>query len=233
MQRTKKSGRGKKRVGGVKKELLSRGSNVGTSVFIPPRRFLATHVAGTPQSVRRTVVVAGSNQQTLTFATYGEYTQIMNSAYNGGGVAAGYAKLMAFYSKCFVLGARIRVDFALSDTSSGATNTEPTVFGVTITTNSTTLGTITKAIEAGLCDWRELIQNPDSASLTLGVDIAKFLDKPQVLDDSQLFSTSGADPSQVVVAHIWAQNVSSISSVLFTTYLLEYDCVFTDPIPFT
>ncbi len=66
------------------------------------------------------------------------------------------------------------------------------------------------------------------------MDVAKFLNKPKVLDDPQLFSTNAASPSQIIVAHVGVQPVELSVGAIKLDYVLEaeFDCVFTDPIPF-
>jgi hypothetical protein len=230
--RRKVAGKGQKAQNGREFSANSRGAGV-TTYNVPPRNFLTEHTSGLPQTMRLTLTQAATPALSLPFATMTELTQVVNSAYNTGTSAQGYAKWMAFYSKCFVLGARIKVSFALSENTAGTTNTEPVVFGITIDTTFTGVTTVARAISDGLCVYDLLIQNPDSKQLNQGVDIARFLNKPKVLDDPQLFSTSAADPTQVVVAHVWAQNLASVSSQVFMIWETDYDCIFTDPIPFT
>lgn len=214
-------------------------TNVAHSVMIPPKRYLQEHVAGIQQSIRRTLTWSYFGTTTLAAQTYTELgVVVLNSPFDpdaalGGLSATGFAKYMAFYSKCFTLGSRLKVKVALAAGSDEGASPQSAAVGLTITTNSTSLGSVAAAVEAGLCDYRVINQNPDSAVLTVAVDIAKFLDKPNVLDDNQLFCTSGANPGQVVDAHFWASTVGPLTTTT-VSYILEceMDVVFTDPIPF-
>jgi hypothetical protein len=156
----------------------------------------------------------------------------LNGAYQpvGGSSPAGYAKYMAFYSKAFVLGARIRLR------GTGRALTTPGCYGVgvCVTTNATGLGSITAAIDNGMVDYRIMLSNPDHFDISQSVEVSKFLNKPRVLDDPQLFSTNASNPVQVVVAHFFAQNIGTPSSIEVEAIAeIEMDVVFTDPIPFT
>jgi hypothetical protein len=172
--------------------------------------------------------------------TYKEFlVVILNSPYDpdnaiGGTSAQGYAKYMAFYSKCFVLGARLKVKGIRASVGNAGIPSGTTTCGATITTNTTSLGSVDSAIQDGLCDYEMVGVNPDRTYQELSVDIAKFVDKPDLLDDSQFFCTSSANPSQLIVAHIWGINFSASTTEVWNISVeVEFDCVFTDPIPFT
>jgi hypothetical protein len=161
-------------------------------------------------------------------ASYAEATLYLNSAYNVDTAvsAVGYAKYMAFFSKCFVVGGAIRVR-AMS------AGTQPVIHGVTVTTNTTSLASAPAAIDNGMCDWSTTYTYPDSVSLSQRANTARFLTKPKVLDDPQLFSTAGALPGQVIVAHVWAHNYGGSAVTVDQMCEVVLECVFTDPIPFT
>jgi hypothetical protein len=184
---------------------------------------------GLAQSQRRTLVFAYANTLTTAAGAYIEATTItLNNLFspNGGGSAVGFAKYMAFYSKAWVLGARLRTDAAI-----GPASTAPFRAALTITTNNTSLGSVPAAIENGMCDWILGAVNPDRHAFRQAVDIAKFLTKPRILDDPQLFCTASAGPTQLVVAHLGLE--AGGSAGLFYLTEIEFDVVFTDPIPFT
>lgn len=200
--------------------------------------YLSRHVLGLPQTRRLTLQWWNADSFSMTENIYAEQAAVLNSPYDpdptlGGESAQGFAKNMAFYSKCFVLRARWRVDWAVLLTTSGlAPNTVPTFVGVTITTNTSSLSSAINAINNGLCQYRLLAQNPDTCRQEGVVDIGAFLNKPQVLDDPDLFCTSSGNPNQIVALHNWALGTSANNTVYYGV-LLEFDCVFTDPIPFT
>jgi len=106
--------------------------------------------------------------------------------------------------------------------------------GVTVTTNSSSLGSREAAIENGFCRFTLLGVSPDTAHLTESVDTSRFLHKPRVLDDPQLYCTTGALPAQVIVAHVWAQGlVGSLSTGVYYTAVVDLEVIFTDPVVFT
>jgi hypothetical protein len=218
----------------------SGGNDVSRSVYIPPRDFLQHHVAGVDQSIRRTLSWVAITSVNLVSATYTEATVVLlNSPFDpdtalGGASAQGFAKYMGFYSKCYALGARARVKYALSGASAIGISPTAVVTGMTITTNTASLTGVVNATQQGLCDYKLLNANPDSHELLLSVDFSKFVDKPDILDDPQWFCTSSANPAQLICLHVWAQDLGVATSNLLNFITeVEMDCVFTDPIPFT
>lgn len=212
-------------------------TNIAATSRVPRVDFLSTHIGSTPQRARRTLTWSVTpGLYSVAALTYSEpAVTLLNSPYDpdaalGGVSAMGFAKMMTFYSKCFTLGARVTVRVVSSDTSDAF----PIVCGLTITTNSNTLASVYGATTVGICAYDVVGNSPDHRRFTLGVDIGRFLDKPIVLDDPQLFCTSVANPGQVIVSHFWAYNGNLTTATnLFYTLEVEYDVVFTDPIPFT
>jgi len=204
-------------------------------VHIPARNYLSTHIPGIQQTLRRTLVnVNQFNTSVGTgFTELGQY--VLNSCYHtfGSTDAIGFAKYMAFYSKCFVHGARIKWSGVPASLSVGVNNTQPLIWGVTVNTNSTVLSSTVAAVSEGLCSYKLNNQAPDSVMLTEGVDIGKFMNVPNILNNPQLFSTSAAFPDQIIVAHIWVQNYLGATNYLANLVEIELDVTFTDPIPFT
>lgn len=210
------------------------GRPAGRGRWVPSPRAGQSALLGVPQSTRAQLVLTTLGSVTTTaVGGYAEVTSLLNSAYNGGGafVFNGYAKYMQFFSKCFVLGSRVVVHGNTATLGAGI----PMVFGVTVTTNTTSLGSATAAINNGMCSWVTRYANPDSFTVSQAVNVGRFLHKPNVLDDPQLFSTSAADPSQIIVAHYWIQATAATGAAITIHYVGEIvvDCVFTDPIPFT
>jgi hypothetical protein len=186
---------------------------------------------GVARSQRRLLAFAKTAAATVTAGSYNEAYYYINTPYliDTGVSAAGFAKYMDFYSKCFVVAASIRV--VISTVTTGSLVYAPV--GITITTNTTSLASSPKAIENGMCDWSAILTSPDTKTFTQKVNIAKFLTKPKVLDDPQLYTTASTQPQQVVVAHVWADNTGGASIVHNHTVEIILDCIFTDPIPFT
>jgi hypothetical protein len=199
--------------------------------MVPRKDYLLDNVAGISQSIRRTLVTSFGGTFTQSNTTYTEQSLItLNSAYlpTSAGSAIGYAKYMAFYSKCFVLGARVKVKV----TTYLVSEFNPSIMGVTVTTYNTSLGAVGPAVANGLCDWDMVNQNPDHRTFNASIDVSKFFNKPTVLDDPTLFSTVSAAPAQLIFAHFWYQAFVAGANVAWYAEL-EQDCVFTDPIPFT
>jgi hypothetical protein len=208
----------------------STSADVTRSQFVPPRNWLSSHIGGFPQSQRDTLNWVAKGTQNNNASIYAENVVILNGPYDpdaalGGLSAAGFAKYMAIYTKCFVLAVRYRVHF------NNVSNQVAITCGTTVTTNSTSLSSDVNAIQSGLCDYSQCYANPDHRVFNSSLDIAKFIDKPDILDDPQFFCTPSANPTQIVCLHIWSQNQNS-SVQQFVDYIVEvsFDCVFTDPI---
>ncbi len=212
----------------------------GVGPLIPPRNYLSLNVAGVTPTIRRTLVWGYLNYVNVAFSALAETLVCkVNSPYDpdnavGGASATGFAKYMAFYSKCFVLGARVKNKFILCANGGDLPPVAPAHVGVTITTTTGAVASMAAEVEAGLTDYVPVGTSPNVGEVSLGVDVGKFLNKPDILDDPQLFCTSGADPTQLIVAHFWCQNNSAATGLtLKSFYEVEMDCIFTDPITFT
>jgi len=173
-------------------------------------------------------------------AAVSEYaTMILNSPYDpdsalGGTQPVGFAKLMTFYSKCFVLGAVVQAELTSTGSTDGGADTTSIVSTLGVTTNTTVITNLTYGIGDGMFTYKMVNVNPDVATLGISVDISKFVSKPDILDDPQFFCTSAANPSQVIVGHFGVQSFGAVATGYVTSLLtIEFDCVFTDPIPFT
>lgn len=139
----------------------------------------------------------------------------------------GFAKYMQFYSKCFCLGARYKLRMC-----SGNTNA-PLLVGTTINTTATSYVNPIDPIQNGLTVFDYIDESPDKILLTNGIDVAKFVDKPQILNDPEWYCTSSANPNQLILVHWWVHNPSASTVYYYYTIEIEFDCVFTDPIPFS
>ncbi len=219
----------------------ARFSQPGRSAKIPGQDYLRTHMPGVPQSLQLTCSYSTSTDSgALAANTYTEpQVFVMNGAFKPdnagtGDSVTGYTKYMAFFSKCFVRAARIKVRYAIAGASGQGIPLQPLIFGVTVTTNNTTLGSIDKAIEAGLCDYALRNAHPDSGILTVGVDVAKFVNVPEILNNPDWYGNSSSNPAQLIFAHVWCQSLAALATQhVFFTVEIEMDCIFVDPIPFT
>jgi hypothetical protein len=159
----------------------------------------------------------------------------MNNPYDpdfavGGSSATGFAKLMAFYTKCFCVGARAKIKVQADNGG----NNFMFIHTAQLSTLSTTSTGITETITAGLVDWKVTSDSPDHAELNMAVDVGKFLHKPKVLDDPDLFCTSSAGPNEAVYLHLgFYPNFTAGSYLQCYAAEIEFDCWFTDPKPFT
>lgn len=197
-------------------------------------------ILGVKPSLRETLGWTGAAVVATSANTFAELaTIILNSPFDpdnalGGISARGYAKLMALYSKCFTIGATIKVQILGGDNPGLLADNVVQMAGVTITTNTTALTSLVQAQELGYTEHQFLGLSPDHHEFNLRLDVADFLNKPDVLDDAQLFCTSSANPAQLIVAHIWISNLAAATSggVAWNANV-NYEVVFTDPIPFT
>jgi hypothetical protein len=204
-----------------------------------PRNYSANHVLGVAQSLRRTLGWAVGGAASVAAGYAEQAVVLLNSPYDpdaalGGASAGGFAKYMALYSKCFTISARIRIRLSAAGVGNVGVATSAVTVGMTITTNTTSLGSAVAAVQAGLVNYELMNINPDRVELNNAVDIAKFVDKPDILDDPQFFCTAAANPAQLICLHFWTNNQSVVATST-VQYLIEveYDVIFTDPIPFT
>lgn len=208
---------------------LRRGSQgpEGGSEVPPPSAGLAT-VFGIAQSTRQTLALSLPGSLSSVAGAYAENTFFLNSAYNSGTSAQGYAKWIAFYRTCFVLGARIVV----RGVQSTAVPTQ-LVVGLVVTTNTNSLVSAGRAVATGMSQYHTINTNPDRFMLTQKVNVARYLHKKKIVDDTTLQSTASSDPSNTIIAHLFTQGLTGANSTVQYQFVLEFDCLFADPVPFT
>jgi hypothetical protein len=196
-------------------------------------------MAGVPQTRRQTLAWSYSNTATFGAATFTNLIQVvLNSPYDpdlavGGNSAQGFAKMMAFYSKCYCTASRIKLSGVNLSGTGVAAGDSVLAAGLTITTTSNSLATVEFAINVGLSEYKLIGSSPDHYMFSQGLDVGKFLNKPRVLDDPTLFCTSSANPGEIIVGHCWVKNLAS-AGTFYTSFIVEveFDCIFTDPLPF-
>jgi hypothetical protein len=130
----------------------------GRGPTVPPPGLGNDTLLGIARSIRRILPRAAHGPlSTGGTGAYAETTFTLNDAYNGGTSATGYSKYMAFYSKCFVVGATIVVKSVVNHpgTNFGVW------YGLTVTTNSSAFTSLETSIVNGMCDWRAGYANPD------------------------------------------------------------------------
>ncbi len=204
---------------------------------VPPPNLQLRRLPGTVQHLRRTLSYVGYGTTSVPEGVTVQQNYRMNSAYQPDSFASpyGFAKYMAFYSKCYVLGARARVSFSVDTDNSSAITDQPYRFkgvvGFTISTTNPTIVT-EQAIGQSLTDFRMVATTSQTGVLSVGLEVSKFLDKPRVLDDPDLFSTSGAPPIDIIYGTWWASAERNDMQVTRVTQL-DFDVVFVDPVPFS
>jgi hypothetical protein len=231
-----------------KRKTPKRNPNSGQVTRVPiPRNFLSNNISGIKQHSRQQLSYTFSASQSMSIAgTYYEPVVLyLNSPYYpapaiGTASANGFVKWMAFYSKCYATSARIRIQFANASPSFlGTTSSQPTTIlvGTVVTTNATSLASSNYAINQGLSQYKVLQSSPDTYTFEQSINISRFVDKPDILDDPQYFCTSSAGPTQVVCLHLFSQvlasSVSASAGSLVYTAEITYDCTFLDPLPFS
>ncbi len=199
-------------------------SRPGRSRNIPGPRIRVERPFGVAQSYRLLMSYTGTNNWNLS-TTYQEATIVINDPTS----AQGFAKMSAFYSKALVTAARVNLHYAAVGV------TQPWVVGLAITTNATSLGSVARAVNDGFGAYRVHTSHPDSGSLSVGVDVAKFANVPDLRANYPWFALSGVAPAQLVVAHIWYQTLNGAAGgdLLSGVFDVEFEVIFTDPIPFT
>lgn len=213
---------------------LKKGVSTKTKSRSLKKNYFKYHISAFPQHQYETIRFTSVTGTTALLAnTYYEYPFVLNGVYDpDGGLSAdqpaGFAKLMQVYTKCFVRAAKIRVTcFPVV-----AASYQPLVFGVTVTTNSTTLGSMRGAIQPGLNTYTGAMSEPKV--IELDVDMRKFLGIKDGTDGQGAYNcTSAANPSQVVVGHVWVNNVGAVTMNWAWTVTVDFDCDFYDPVPVT
>jgi len=202
-----------------------------------PTRTLASKTSGFPQQQRRTLNLYYFRQLNLGTVTYGEDTCTLNGLFDPTSIGAtqpiGFAKYMAIYTKAYVVKCKWRVQFGCATSTGTNPSPGPIQIGATVTTNTNNLNNVETAIGVGLCQYGYITASNDTKKMEGVVDIGKFLDRKSVKEQQDLYSTVAANPSQIVVLHIWGQNPGPTTVQMATQVLLEFDVIFTDPQPFT
>jgi hypothetical protein len=207
-----------------------KGKGPAKGPHVPSLSLGADTLLGLAQSQRRTLAFAGTTSVTSTTGAYSEVVIPMIDAFNtfGGASAIGYAKYMAFYQRAFVLGSRVIIKGVVVQGAGGAT-----VVGVAASSVASSFATTAAAIEAGLCQWVVVGTYPDRLEFTQSVETRKFLNVPDPLTSTRLYSTSAASPSDIIDLHVFIDAAGSVTATFQFTFEVLLDVTFTDPIPFT
>lgn len=211
----------------------SAAASVSSSARSLSRNYFKTHIAGAPQTFNQTLRFNWNSYFTNTASTYQEpFVCYLNSAYQPltgttTNYAAGYSKYITMYSKCVVKAAKIKLTVA---NQAGATNV--LFAGVTITTNTTSLGSMNLAITDGLVSWGAIAGSPDTKSFVLSIDCQKYFGVDDLMDGSQFYTTNSAQPAQYINAHPWVYNLNSVAGIQVQyNVTIDFECCFYDPYP--
>jgi len=144
---------------------------------------------------------------------------------------AGFAKLMAIYTKCYVKAAKI--EWRVTNLPQAASNPSvtPLACGIFTTTNTATAASFALAVQSGNVTYGHVTQAPDTKVFTQTVDIGKFVSVDDIMDSTEWNCTVASNPNQIVVFHMFVYNMSGVGANVSYSYTVDYDCVFTDPLP--
>lgn len=239
MPSAKAMGRKKQRRRGVRQPGQPGAAGGVTSGQVPSARMGADHLFGVAQSTRRDLIYVTSINMALS-GTPPVYTQSnfrLNTPYQpqvGGGNATGFNKMMAFYSKCYTLGARIRVTYGVGLSDSELSGDFNVFVGLSINTENPTI-TLANAIARELTVFSNHTRGMASGRLQNSVDVARFLDKKWVVDDPALYCEETIAPVELIYGQVWAGHEYYVAGPTSIDAVVEiaFNCVFTDPKPFS
>jgi hypothetical protein len=204
------------------------------------KKYFKYHITAFPQHEYETIrwTYFPSNQ-TLATGTYAELPLFINGPYDPDGSAtatqpAGWGKLMAVYTKCFVRSAKVRVLFQNLPVAAQGYSRANLIVGITITTNDTSLASVAGAVNPGLVEYTSLVGDPDQKVVEIDCDIKKFLGIQSGIDAAGNYAcTTSSNPTQLVVAHVWLYNGASFTAAYNFCISVDFDCDFYDPLPVT
>jgi len=215
-----------------------RNVNIASRAKSLKKGYFKSHAAGFPQRFTETVrSVKSVAEASLASNTYFEEPIILNGTFAPGtGVSlpqpAGFVKLMAVYTKCYVRSAKITVITTNSTNGvAGTTTKAPLLCGITISTNGNTLTFYNVAIDCGLETHKVAAANPDTVTNVITVDIGKFLSVDDIMDGPDFYNTAAANPNQIVVGHVWFYNAGATAVTYIHNVQVDFDCIFADPLP--
>jgi len=200
--------------------------------------YQSTHLPGINQRQRAQIQFfqRSAAQVSVAASTFSVPLKIqMNGAYDpdstfSASQPATFAKYMAWYSKCVVTAARVKITVNNQPGTNGNNAQTPFTWGITLLTNNTAPANIQEAITGGTRTYTMQYSAPDVKTLTQKVDIAKFLGVNDLENNPDYACTSSANPAQLVVSQFWVDN--NTGAALLFQYIVEvvYDVVFYDPI---
>lgn len=222
-------------------------SNTSRPVSIIPRGptlragYQSSHLPGVNQRQKAQIqfFAKSASQVTIAANTFSVPIKIqMNGPYDpDAGFSAvqpaAFAKYMAWYSKCVVTAAKVKISLNSQPAVQGGNAAQPFIWGITLLTNNTSPSGIQEAITGGTRTYTMQFANPDVKTQTQKVDIAKFLGVNDLENNPDYCCSVTANPAQLVVSQMWVDN--NTGGTMYYSYCVEvdYDVIFYDPIIIT
>jgi hypothetical protein len=199
--------------------------------------YFKSHTSGFPSKFTESLRLTSTSITTTSVAAQAFVVlsqPIMNTAFGAlaGSNCAGFNKLMAVYTKCYVTNASLVMRITNIPTGT-LDQITPMLCGITLATTNATLTTPLNAMDAGLVSYKQIGNNPDTAVITMTVNTSKFMSVDDIMEGPQFYCTSSAVPAQLIYANCWIQNMANAGGQV--TYMFDFTatCVFADPLPVT
>lgn len=222
----------------AKKTVLAKATSTRAKSVVANPSYFKYHISAFPQKQYETLrYVYQGVPTTVAVTSMYDILLCLNGPYDPDTItassAAGWTKYMAVYTKALVRNARMKVIFSTSPPTAATQNV--VTCGLSISTNYTAFTNVQAAIQSGLCVYNVLNANSDVRPLEIDVDCNKFLGIKNGQDAANDYAcTPTANPAQLVVGHAWVYNPSSVQAASITyNIVIDYDCLFYDPIPVT
>lgn len=162
------------------------------------------------------------------------YTYSLNGLYDpnitgAGHQPMGFDQIMLMYNNFTVIGAKARITFRTTDSSTGVD------VGCHISTTSTAPNNLDELIENGRCKWKLLGyqggNGPTIAHMNAKASIKKYFQMKNIMDEDDLKGTVLTNPNKQLYLHIFARQPNNVDSQpVYAQVLLEYVSIFTRPI---
>lgn len=130
----------------------------------------------------------------------------------------GFDELMALYDHYVVLGSKMTIDAAPGQGT-------PSIIGVNLIDNTSTLGNPNDYQEAGYCNSRLLAagESAGTKKIVSTFSAKKFLGRSNVLSDPELKGSQTANPTEGAYYHIWTSPADSASDPSATSIIVRID----------
>jgi hypothetical protein len=171
-----------------------------------------------------TITSGASSAGTYVFSANGCFDPDITGT---GGQPMGFDQAMVFFNHYTVRRSRVRVVFLTNSTNLRAT------VALSVSGSSTAVSVIENLIENGDCTFQVLEYAGamgGTATMTRSLDVGKFQDVPEVMDDPNMRGDAASNPTEQVYYHLSVWNSAS-AATLSTDFqiLIEYDVIFHEP----